>query len=1145
MDDSNGTLHTLARHLVLAVEPIGAAVADESAFRSFLFRLGWNVSSLPPEYAALATTVGEARAALDALGDDPQPQEVFALLEKIKQLNTALRAIQTAPEGVDAQEFLADISRDIFDLLLAEYLDEAFPRVHATLLALDILTQRQTPETPNRPAVLLNRFHWEEVPKVLADPMSIPSRVYGWGTDDFDFHRLAGHLLRFFVAANLPAYLERVEPAVQRGFAESPDDLEHRTDWALKVPVVMESFAGQTLEIGIALLKLPAQAGKAAGVIVQPLVPSAIGTTLTLTDTLRLELRAGSDIGTTFGLLVRPDDIAVKFPLQPGGALPEAGFGMTVRYAPEDPALLLGTAGRSRLEMKGAASTLNVDIHDGQLELRLQAATDDLKLVVARADLDGFLGTLLGDGDRTVPIVLGAGWSNRTGFSFTGGAGLEISTHPHISLGPIRVERIDLAITSTFDSNAPPDVKVKVGTVLAGSLGPVTFAAEGLGVTLSLAFAGGNAGPFDIGYDFTPPSGLGLSIDAGPIAGGGFLSFDKANGRYAGALELEVFNISVKAIGFVETKLPSGAPGYSFLILIATEFNPIQLGLGFTLNGVGGLVAIHRRLDVEALRAGMLAGSVDDILYPSNPIEDAPRIISELGTIFPAAPNHYVFAPTALIGWGTPTLIRAELGIVFEPSSPFRVTLLGLISSTLPTEDAAIIELHIAVLGKIDFARLRLAIDATLYDSHLAGFPLTGDMAARLAWGLPPSIVIALGGLNPHFEPPEDFPSLERLTLVLGTGDNPRLTCQSYLAMTSNTLQFGVRAELYAAAAGFNIRGLVNFDCLIQLLPLSLLAELEAEVALRRGDRVLASVHLDASISGPAPWHVWGKASLSLWLFDVTVRFDVTFGIRLPVTLPAVNPWPLLQAAIQDLRNWSSALPAMAARAVTLRTFSGPSVPTLMDPGGAATLRQTVVPLNRKITRFGAAKPEGADRFNVTTVTMNAAAPAFASVTDYFAAAQFDEMTDTEKLSRPSFERMDAGLQVGGGAVTAAASVGTALHYETIILDVPWQPRKGPRYTVLQALQLLMLAHGASARAPFTATGLSKFSTPTVPPKIALDDDDLFVIATTADATAVADLTRATTKGAALAALADHLTLHPEDRGRLQVMPEHEVLVTP
>src|SRR4051812_4716604 len=186
MEDSEGTLQTLVRHAVLAVEPLAAAVADVSAFRTFLFRLGWDVTSLPPEYAALAAKVGGARAALDALGDDPHPQEIFAALDKVKDVYAALKGISTAPDGVDAQAFLADISRDIVDLLLAEYLENALPRVHAILLALDILTQRYTEATATRPAVLLNRFHWEQVPKVLADPASIAARVYGWGTDDVD-----------------------------------------------------------------------------------------------------------------------------------------------------------------------------------------------------------------------------------------------------------------------------------------------------------------------------------------------------------------------------------------------------------------------------------------------------------------------------------------------------------------------------------------------------------------------------------------------------------------------------------------------------------------------------------------------------------------------------------------------------------------------------------------------------------------------------------------------------------------------------------------------------------------------------------------------------------------------------------------------
>jgi hypothetical protein len=288
---------------------------------------------------------------------------------------------------------------------------------------------------------------------------------------------------------------------------------------------------------------------------------------------------------------------------------------------------------------------------------------------------------------------------------------------------------------------------------------------------------------------------------------------------------------------------------------------------------------------------------------------------------------------------------------------------------------------------------------------------------------------------------------------------------------------------------------------------------------------------------------VWGEASLSLWFLDVSVGFNVTIGPELVLQLPLANPWPLLQAAIQDLRNWSSAVPG--AQAVTFRASKGPDVPVLMDPGGAATLRQTVVPLNRRITRFGAAKPEGPDRYTVTGVRMNAAPPQPATpVTEYFAAAQFDDLSDTEKLSRPSFERMDAGLRAGD-AVTIGLSVGAKLEYETIILDAPWQRRIGPRYVLLQDLQLQMIQLGASAQAPFKTSGSNKFAgAKTATSKVSFDED-LFVVASTAEATAVPGLTATGSKGAVLAMLADHLQAHPEDKDRLQVVPEHELVSTP
>ena len=57
-------------------------------------------------------------------------------------------------------------------------------------------------------------------------------------------------------------------------------------------------------------------------------------------------------------------------------------------------------------------------------------------------------------------------------------------------------------------------------------------------------------GPLNISAGFKPPNGLGLSINAGAVIGGGYLFFDFEKEEYAGALELTIAGfISAKAIG--------------------------------------------------------------------------------------------------------------------------------------------------------------------------------------------------------------------------------------------------------------------------------------------------------------------------------------------------------------------------------------------------------------------------------------------------------------------------------------------------------------------------------------------------------------------------------------------------------------------
>src|SRR5260370_30542023 len=136
-----------------------------------------------------------------------------------------------------------------------------------------------------------------------------------------------------------------------------------------------------------------------------------------------------------------------------------------------------------------------------------------------------------------------------------------------------------------------------------------------------------------------------------------------------------------------------------------------------------------------------------------------------------------------------------------EVPAPIRLAILGLIVAALP-EDAGedtVVLIPLEILGVVDFGLKKLAIDASIYVSRIVVFSLFGDMALRLNWGADAVFAFSLGGLHPQFQPPPAFPHLRRLTVSIGDGDNSRLGLLTYIAVTSNTLQFGADPELHPA----------------------------------------------------------------------------------------------------------------------------------------------------------------------------------------------------------------------------------------------------------------------------------------------------------------------------------------------------------
>jgi hypothetical protein len=500
--------------------------------------------------------------------------------------------------------------------------------------------------------------------------------------------------------------------------------------------------------------------------------------------------------------------------------------------------------------------------------------------------------------------------------------------------------------------------------------------------------------------------------------------------------------LTLTAIGLITTRLPSGARGFSFLVIITAEdFKPIPLGLGFTLTGIGGLLAVNRTCNEEFVRAGLKNKTLDDVLFPVDPISNAAQILSTFDSAFPARDGSYLFGPVLQIRWGTPPVVTMDLAAVLELGNRTRLIVLGRVAAIMPSEKNDLLRLQMSALGVIDFDQRSIALDAVLYDSRLAGkFPVTGSMALRVNWGSDRVLALSIGGFHPAFKPPPAFPVLERLAITFSNSSDFRLRAEKYVAITSNTLQFGAKVELFARAGGFAIAGMLGYDVLIQFDPFAFEAGFQASVQLQYHSQNLFKVSVKGELSGPRPLHIRGKATFEIFWCDISVRFDKTLvsGER-PAGRPPVNVTEQLLTALNDRRNWGGQLSESDRGIVTLRETATEEA-IFLHPLGRLSVKQTVVPLDLDIDKFGNAVPADAHRFSLRNVTMNQEGVSFERVQDFFAPAQFLELTDDEKLTAPSFEPMVAGISLGQEAVQFTANdedilEDLAVVYETIIID--------------------------------------------------------------------------------------------------------------
>ncbi|GMV49563.1 MAG: hypothetical protein AMXMBFR67_11060 [Nitrospira sp.] len=1075
-----GSLEQLAGELARVFEPL-VQRAETGTLDEVLPWLGLRSYELEPDATALdnaltatATAAAELTPLINDLAQAVTQDDRAAIAATVAVLLQQLRATLQGIEGVvralqtlgndatlsprhktELAAFAGLLPERLLHRLVADYLEVRFPQVALLLLgtgAIEVVDEPGLPEGSLQGPYVRKTLHLTRLLQLFTDPTGLLREVYGWGAPSFDGLTLFTMLQRLLNEKfGIPA--EILHPSGE--------------------PALLEAF-GFNAEVNPTF--------SPPGLDVTLRAPASIERSDTITEdawqvTFDTVARVSSDLTAS----IRPP-LDLDFQLPAGAAMDVSLGAQFARKSNAEPFVVIGSAEGSRLAMQGLRASVKLELHvdaaapaRASLNPTIAFAMEQGAVVIDFSQADGFLAQIFPKNGATAPFELAGEWSLHRGLSLQGGVGFEATLPLHVTLfNAISIESLRLAVRSHSGEGQGIDIEAATSATL--KLGPVTATIDQVGfvATLRLPPGGGNLGPLDLSLGFKPPAGLGLAIATAGVTGGGFLGFDPQRAEYSGMLQLELAEtLAIKALGLLTTRLPDGSKGFSLVLLLTAEgFAPIPVGLGFTLTGIGGLVALHRTVRTDVLREGLKTGTLNSVLFPPDPLRNAPQIFSDLRRVFPPTAGRHVVGPMVQLRWGSPTLLTLDLALLVELPSPVRVVVLGRLQVLLPNQTHPLVQIRMDALGVLDVSAETVALDATLYDSRILQFTLTGDMALRAGWGRQPQFVLAIGGFHPRFTPPPGLPALQRLALQLADGNSLQLRCQAYLAVTSNTVQFGARVDLHAAGGGFSFDGMLGFDAIIQLAPLAFEVDVGAALALRYRGRLLVGVSFKGRLAGPTPWQVEGKASIKILFFSVSVSFSRTFGSRTAPPLPvAVDVVGLIAAALADRRNWSGALPRSSAPVVTIRETPPPANGLRVHPWAELTLRERIAPLNRPLTKLGTAPLVGGPTTVTVSVTDRAGAQAWRTtpVSEPFALAQYEDLREDEQLAQPAFVPLDGGLTVAADdlAVDDEASLAAPIAYETVLLDPTRPPeRPTPGYVLSAAVLARVARFGAAGQAP-------------------------------------------------------------------------------
>ena len=766
-------------------------------------------------------------------------------------------------------------------------------------------------------------------------------------------------------------------------------------------------------------------------------LPAGINGSLEFSTAAPIGIKAGLNLGLTKKSSTGVADFAIGLsasagvnvfvPIAPPGQIQASGafeLGLSLARSKESGALVIGPFHGAELRIGELGAGLNLKNGAPNLSFFARKGKATLK------PSDAFLKLILGDG-IVLDFAVEAEADQSGKLRLKNGTGLRASLPvPTLPTGPFELQFINLGLEPVNGDFR--HLQVELSASFGVELGPFQGSVDRLGLLLNLDVT---ANPPTLAFDFKPPNGIGLSLDAGIVKGGGYLNIDIPRGEYAGVLELKMLAVGVKAIAILSTKSEAG---FSLLLLIFGQFPAIQLSFGFTLTGVGGLIGVQHTASPTALSQGIANGALDSVLFPANPVADAPKIINTLRTLFPIKKGGFVIGPMLELGWGIPSLVTVRLGLLIEAS---QFVILGQAIVQLPpavSADLALLYLRLDFVGSVVFSPLRIAFDAKLVNSRVAFITLTGQFAFRADFGDHPSFLISAGGFHPRFkEVPADIPApFDRVGASFDIGIIG-ISFKGYFAITSATVQAGSELRVWADFGIASIEGGWGFDAICYLQPKFYFeVDLYAYLAIEVFGLDFASVHLEGHLAGPGRWRIAGRAKVETpWpLPDFTLNVDESWGDDRATPQITVAIAQELGKEIGKIANWSAQLPKGGESYLTLADIK-PGTDLLAHPLGSLLFQQKLVPLELRLSKASGSKIDGANEFFGAKLTLSQDADAATpkpvdTRKDFFAAAQFLELSQDDRLAKPSFEAYPAGYELNDDGYELGAIMANDLGYE-------------------------------------------------------------------------------------------------------------------